>query len=239
MSIIAEPEVTLIAHTQLFDPETTVEPIMALDEDATDAESLAEYAGRECYKSWSKPNPATRRNKDYLWSTVVEKAHGSIAEHATATVKITGMSRSCLAEMTRHRHLSFSVQSQRFVDSSVCRLVMPPALEGNERAEDEVVKHFNRSVQLYEELVAALQGEGLGRKQAREAARSVLPNCTETALIVTGNLRAWMQFCERRTAPDADQEIQNIATLILYELERVSPTLFGPMLDEIEAKEAQ
>lgn len=227
-------EATLVAHTQLENFGERILEDMTIQEEPTDAETLIEYAGRGCYLSYDRPNTQTRNNEDYLRRTVFEQQHGSIIEHATATLRLTGVSRAFLAEITRHRHLSFSVESQRFVNTANNQPVIPPAIQGNEQAEQKLRDHYNQAVELYETLTAELQDQGYGRKQAREAARAVLPNMTSTSMVVSGNLRAWLHFCERRTAPDADAEMQLVATHILYELEKVSPTLFGPLLDELE-----
>ena len=106
-----------------------------------------------------------------------------------------------LLELERHRHLSFSVISQRFVDSSTAALVCPPALEAHKHdmveiepgGFAEVDELLNESEEImstmYKVLVKFLQDKGYGRKQAREAARAVLPGGIETEFVVTGNLR--------------------------------------------------
>ena len=83
------------------------------------------------------------------------------------------------------------------------------------------------AIATYAGLVEELQEvEGLPRKQAREAARAVLPNMIETRIVVTGNLRAWHEVIERRTAPDADAEFQQVAGLIRDELQKLAPEVF-------------
>ena len=67
---------------------------------------------------------------------------------------------------------------------------------------------------------------GLPRKQAREAARAVLPNMVETRIVVTGNLRAWHEVIARRTAPDADAEFQEVAGMIREQLQQIAPEVF-------------
>lgn len=239
--------VTLVAHTVLaphpidHDTVTAVEDWMELDPYATDAESLIEFAGRNCYQSFGKPNPATEENVDYLTSTIFEKAHGSIAEHASATVYLTGVSRAFLTELTRHRHLSFSVLSQRFVNESESQRVLPPAildyislrengvdlLEVLGKAEDAIGEAYDEiSTRLQEDFLEQGLDKFPARKQANEAARAILPNYTETRMVVTGNLRTWHEVLERRTAPDADAEMQQVCNDIWYVLNQVSPTLF-------------
>ena len=118
MTTIVEPRVELIAHTTLAcnGRSPVIEGHMGLDPDAGDAQQLVEFAGRACYQSFAKPNPATARNADYIARTLHGQKHFSIAEHATATFYITGVSRALTHELIRHRHLSYSQLSQRFVD---------------------------------------------------------------------------------------------------------------------------
>ena len=224
MTTIAEPRVELIAHTAIV-PDA-IEQRMEIQEGSTDAETLTVYAGRSCYESWSRPNEKTREDKDYLQRTLFEQGHFSILEHASATFYLTGVSRALLAEITRHRHLSFSVLSQRFVDESEANIVIPPAARGSEKLMWEFEDAAAGARHSYRELVEALSDSGLTRKQAREAARAVLPNMVETRIVVTGNLRAWHEVIARRTAPDADAEFQQVANLIRNERQRLAPEVF-------------
>lgn len=237
---IVEPNVTLIASTFI---RPDVERFMSLDSECSDAEALTEFAGRACYQSFGKPNPATARNADYLKRTLFEQGHWSIAEHASATLYFEGVSRAFTHELIRHRHLSYSQLSQRFVDESKANIVLPPAIRESEvdivcQSEGsygdllglpaESVEWWSKlSLFNYKKLVDALTSEGLPRKQAREAARGVLPNMTETRIVVTGNLRAWHEVIERRTAPDADAEMQKVMGMARDVLEPVAPAIFG------------
>lgn len=244
MYAFADPRVELIAHTTLAcnGRSPAIEKYMSLDPDAGDMQQLIEFAGRACYQSFHKPNPKTAKNADYIARTLHEQKHWSIAEHATATFYITGVSRALTHELIRHRHLSYSQLSQRFVDESEANIVIPPAAD---KSQAEVVYeteefwddltgklsvamwHWWMDASLhYETVVDALTGEGLSRKQAREAARAVLPNMVETRIVVTGNLRAWYEVIERRTAPDADAEFQQVAGLIRDELKKLAPEVF-------------
>ena len=228
--MIVEPQVKLIAHT-VIDPDAISE-LMEIQPESTDAETLVTFAGRSCYESWHRPTEKTRKDADYIERTIFVQEHGSILEHATATLHITGMSRACLLELERHRLLSFSVRSQRFVDESGANIVLPPAYRN---AQPETALH--RAAELlegiaqdldshYEGLVAEAELDGHKRKQAREAARAILPNMTETKVIVTANLRAWLEVIERRTAPDADAEIQEVMGMAREALRPLAPTIF-------------
>src|SRR5690606_13467825 len=113
-----EVKVTLIANTELVSSVVSpyaIEEWMDLDFESMDAEDLIEFAGRSCFQSFNKPNPATRANKDYI-ANIIAQGHHSVLEHASATFYIEGVSRALTHELIRHRHLSFSELSQRFVN---------------------------------------------------------------------------------------------------------------------------
>ena len=224
MTAIVEPRVELIAHTAIV-PDA-IEQRMEIQEGSTDAETLTVYAGRSCYESWSRPNEKTRRDEDYLRRTLFEQGHFSILEHASATFYLTGVSRALTHELVRHRHLSYSQLSQRFVDESDANIVIPPAARGSEKLTWEFENAAAGARHSYQELVEALLDSGLTRKQAREAARAVLPNMVETRIVVTGNMRAWHEVITRRTAPDADAEFQEVAGMIREQLQQIAPEVF-------------
>lgn len=231
-------KISLVAHTQVA--AEMEEIFLPLDGDnPTGAELLSEFAGRACYQSWDRPNPATRTNADYL-ANILKQQHYSVLEHASFTVYVEGVSRALLTELTRHRHLSFSVLSQRFVNESDADYVVPPALidhwdslvvldaetDVTAKARDVLAAAWDESVGRYKGLVDALEARGLSRKQAREAARAVLPNMTETKIVVTGNHRAWREVIAKRNSPHADAEIQEFAREILSLARVIAPALY-------------
>lgn len=223
--MIVKPKVTLLAHTQIN--REAIEQHMKIQGGSTDAETLVTFAGRACYQSFHRPSKATFHDPDYLRRTLFEQFHWSIAEHATATLYFTGVSRALTHELIRHRHLSYSQLSQRFVDEGEANAVMPPIIVGTGFTQEAVEAQMESTVSVYEALYLTLRNAGHPRKQAREAARAVLPNMTETRIVVTGNLRAWHEVIERRTQPDADAEIQEVMHMAKAELATVSPVLFG------------
>ena len=236
---IVTPKIELIASTTLtntVEGGPKIEDWMSLNPDTTDAESLVEHAGRGCYESWHRPNDATAKTSDYINRTAFEMQHGSILEHASATFRFSGVSRAWLCEMERHRHLSWSVVSQRYVDANTFGVVMPPAL----RAGDDVVgrgiwkSEVDASFETYDGWCADLALQGFPRKQAREAARSVLPNATEVRGVVTGNLRAWSTILPLRAHPSADREMQEVSMLILDALDPVAPTITNHIRQQIK-----
>lgn len=236
---IVTPKIELVASTQLTNAQTggtVIEELMNLDPSATDGESLVEFAGRGCYESWQKPNPKTAHNPDYIRRTAFDMQHGSILEHASVTLRFSGVSRACLMELERHRHLSWSVVSQRYVDANTFGVVMPPAIRDGDDVAGRGIweSEVDASFQVYDGWCADLALQGFPRKQAREAARSVLPNCTEVRGVVTGNLRAWSTILPLRAHPSADAEMQEVAMLILDAIHPVAPTIANHIRQQIK-----
>lgn len=224
MPNIVEPKVTLLAHTTIT-PQA--KEIMSRQRGTTDAEHLTVLAGRVCYQSMHRPNKKTAKDADYINRTLFEQKHWSIAEHATATVYIEGVSRAFTHELIRHRHLSYSQLSQRFVNESNANIVIPPAMREKGMLVRRATAQAGATNRAYVELADLLETVfRLPRKQAREAARAVLPNMVETKIVVTGNLRAWHEVIERRTAPDADAEMREVMGLVKDQLHTVAPNLF-------------
>ncbi|MER0117819.1 FAD-dependent thymidylate synthase [Corynebacterium sp. KPL2636] len=223
MTNIVEPRVTLLAHTKIN--EEAVNEWMDIQDTSTDAETLLTMAGRNCYRSFHRPNETTYNDADYLNRTLRTQGHWSVAEHATATLYFTGVSRAFLTELTRHRHLSFSVESQRFINANDANIVLPPAVrELDKEQQDWFLILAEESIEDYKAIQAAL--DHLPKKQRNEAARGLLPNCVETRMVVTGNLRAWSEVIDRRTAEDAEAEMQEVMELARQQLNTVSPVLF-------------
>lgn len=223
MTNIVTPQVHLLAHTKI--DEKAISEWMSIQDASTDAETLLTMAGRNCYRSFHRPNEATYNDADYLRRTLGDQGHWSIAEHASATLYFTGVSRAFLTELTRHRHLSFSVESQRFINANNANIVMPPAVrDAEERAQAELLWGAGQGIRSYELIQDALNH--LPKKQRNEAARALLPNAVETRMVVTGNLRAWHEVIQRRTQPDADAEIQEVMRLAREALHTVSPVIF-------------
>ncbi|APC43197.1 ThyX-like thymidylate synthase [Mycobacterium phage Jaan] len=194
-----------------------------------DADELAEFAGRNCYRSFHRPNPATAENEDYL-AHILEVGHESVLEHASATFYIEA-SRSVLTELERHRHLSFSVVSQRYVDASKLGVHWPPALQAlpeldRAYAEDTLMHFKEKSDLAYDSLVLIFTSNGLPRKQAREAARAVLPNMTNSPMVVTGNHRTWRYVIKARWHEAADAEIRELAGELLAQLRELAPSTY-------------
>jgi thymidylate synthase (FAD) len=216
-------KVTCIAETHL--KVHKLDDIMPSEYDVTSSDELAEFAGRACYQSFSKPNPARRDNVDYM-KHILGSGHESVLEHASATFYVEGVSRALTHELIRHRHLSYSELSQRFINMEDAMAVEPPAWRKHADSEYMLGDVMDQSKQAYEIMVESLQDKGLTRKEIREAARCVLPSMTETKIVVTGNMRAWRDMLRKRYSVHADAEIREFASEILNQLRTIAPNSF-------------
>ena len=225
-------KVQAIAWTH-FEPPVDV----PWETDADGGEALAEFAGRACYQSWKKPNPSTATNAGYL-RHILEVGHLSVLEHGSVTFYICGVSRSLTHELIRHRHFSYSQLSQRYVPEKDAAMVEPDVIAGDPELHAKFVAASDAAVHAYTELLEGLEKKfaatglesahaTLIKKQARQAARAVLPNATETRIVVTGNYRAWRHFVAMRASEHADIEIRQLAVACLRELQRVAPNAFA------------
>jgi thymidylate synthase (FAD) len=220
-------KVDILAHTTMREDvmrEAYAYDAFNGDDDVRYGDALGEAAGRLCYKSFRRPNPATASNDGYMLN-ILRQGHYSVLEHSSASFLVRDVSRALLAELSRHRHLSFSVVSQRYVNYADTAPVVPPAARDTE-AEHLVRVAYEESLETYTELVERLTAAGFKRKQAREAARSVLPNAAPVDMVVTGNLRAWRDVLGKRWHVAADAEIQEFAGLVLGHLRSIAPNSF-------------
>ena len=234
---ICKPKVYLIGRQHVADAELArflADEGLVFSTDAPAAsEALAEIAGRVCYMSFGQ---GRKSNREYIENILTSK-HGSVLEHAVWCLLITGVSRALTHELVRHRAgFGYSQLSQRYVDESEARYVVPPLYQANpelrakwqqtieslRRAYDELAQATAQYVQQKHPEMPARDR----RKWARQAARSVLPNATETKIFVTGNARAWRHFLELRGSMHADTEIRLLAVEVYRTLKKESPNIF-------------
>ncbi len=240
--IFFQPRVTVVSRPSFAEPEHL--PVAWLGE-STDGERLAEFAGRLCYMS--QKNPANRVTREYL-ENIKKQGHGSVLEHANYSLLLEGVSRSLTHELVRHRAgFAYSQLSQRYVDESDANFVMPPAIIGDEALEAAWTAQVDAAQKSYVALVEQLMTRYAWvsdkvhrRKMAREAARGVLPNSTETKIVVTGNARAWRTMLELRSGEGAEFEIRRCAIIIIRILQAEAPAFFSdfevyPAADRAEA----
>lgn len=240
--IFLEPRVTVLSRPAFAEPDHL--PVQWLGE-STDGERLAEFAGRLCYMS--QKNPAHRNTREYL-ENIKKQGHGSVLEHANYSLLLEGVSRSLTHELVRHRAgFAYSQLSQRYVDESQADFVMPPAIIGDEALEKSWTEQVDAAQKSYVALVEQLMSRYAWvpdkvhrRKMAREAARGVLPNSTETKIVVTANARGWRTMLELRSSEGAEFEIRRCAIMILRTLQKEAPAFFSdfeiyPAADRVEA----
>lgn len=188
---------------------------------------LVEAAARACYWSYNRG----RGHADHI-ANLREQGHTSTFEHVSWTFAIAGVSRSLTHELVRHRvGVAISQMSQRYCGPEVVRFVCPPAIY---EADDPVlysewVDSCGRAMDAYTEMLARIREEmpEAKRKQVYEAARSVLPNCTETRLFWTLNGQALRHVLEKRGSPGADAEFRRLATQIARIVKAEAPQLFA------------
>jgi len=229
MELFYEPKISLLARPHFTEPSHL--PVQWLG-DGTDGERLAEFAGRLCYMS--QANPAKRPTREYL-DNIKKQGHGSVLEHANYSLLLEGVSRSLTHELVRHRAgFAYSQLSQRYVDESKAAFVVPPAILGEEKLEAAWKKQVEEAQASYIALVEQLMERYSWvadrvhrRKMAREAARAVLPNATETKIVVTGNARAWRTMLELRCGEGAEMEIRRMAVAVLRLMQREAPAFFS------------
>lgn len=219
-------KVTLIAYTP--NPEYTVANAAKLCYSPSSIETVREGLDDEKVASFV--------------DMLSEIGHESPIEHASFTFGIEGVSRSLLAQITRHRIASFSVQSQRYVKEKQFSYVIPPEISDNEKASEIFIKAMQRDQEDYDTITAILKekyikefiqsgkdektANRLAEKKAIEDARFVLPNACETKMILTMNARSLMNFFRHRCCNRAQWEIRDVANQMLSLVSKAAPHLF-------------
>ena len=233
LKIVRDPKVYLVGRQMVSEGELqrflNDEGVSWSTDTEVGAERLAEMAGRVCYMSYGK---GRKTNNEFL-QHIIEVGHGSVLEHSVFSFLITGVSRSFTHELIRHRHFSYSQLSQRYVDESDSDFVEPDVIAADPDLHAIWVEGVEATRAAYDKLVHGLESKftdvpekTLRRKLARQAARSILPNATETKIFVTGNARAMRHFVELRGSEHADVEIRKVAVEMLRILMREAPNEF-------------
>ena len=208
-------------------------------------EKVVSAAAKMCYSDAGAEallDGMTDEAADRFLHMLSELGHESPIEHASFTFAIEGVSRSLLAQITRHRLASFSVQSQRYVRKDAFEYIVPPEIAKNEEAlslyrdtMDLLQQRYDRLTEiLSEQRRAEFESQGLSQKQAAqktekaaiEDARYVLPNACETKMIMTMNTRSLLNFFFLRCCNRAQWEIRELAWQMLALCRRAAPALF-------------
>lgn len=166
-------------------------------------------------KLWVKA--PTVSSKEKLVLNVLKAGHFSIGEHCVFTFAIAGISRSCLAQLTRHRiGCSYSVQSQRYVDTRDAAVIMPPSVqEAINNGNAKVMDDWNQTIKTIQTVVQNLKEAGI----KQEDARFLLPNAASTNLVMTVNLRSLYDLWQKRVVTKGAQwEIRNLVQQMVKEV---------------------
>lgn len=203
-----------------------VTPKVNLIRYTTDPEATVALAAKLCYSDKEMcdltDNIMAKDNSAFI-GRLMDMGHLSPTEHASFTFSIEGVSRSFLAQVTRHRIASFSVRSQRYVSEDSFNYVVPPAIEElGAAAVARYVGQMDTIMGWYRDWQSAL---GRGEK-SNEDARFILPNACETKMIMTMNARELMHFFELRCCNRAQWEIRSVAWKMMKEALKVAPNLF-------------
>jgi thymidylate synthase (FAD) len=236
-------KVTLIARTGFIEIPESVEgtpfgEFFYSDRNAlmSDSDTLSHFAGRSCYQAWKMEHEKTANNMGYL-ENILSQGHESVLEHGSATFYIEGVSRNLTHELIRHRHLSYSELSQRFVNMENANYVVPPAVRPHldfdtatgiiplDEADPETLAE-------YQVVVEQLMEVGKSRKQAREAARYYLRSGMETRIVLSGNHRAFRDMLKKRYSTHADAEICELAGILLEKLRELAPGIYQDFPNE-------
>lgn len=200
-----------------------VPPSIAIEAITPGAARLIERAGRTCYKSEERSGADTAAA---FIAGLVKREHLSVLEHASVTFRII-CDRGVSHELVRHRIASFSQKSTRYCNYSKAAfrseitVIEPPDLP--EQARYAWLNACQVAEAAYFEMLSA--------GCAPQIARSVLPTCLETEVVMTANFREWLHFLELRTAPAAHPQMREIATKIQHALQIACPEVFGQRVE--------
>ena len=180
------------------------------------AEKLIEAAGRTSYMSFDKQGKDSEKR---FIRMLVKSGHHSVLEHAYATFRISGASRSFTHQLVRHRLCSFIQQSQRYVDESKFNYIEPDSIKNNPKAHSIFTDFMSKAKETYVKLN--------GLKIKKEDARYVLPNAVESQIVVGANFREWRNIIDLRGKAQAQWEIRRVAIEIFRILKNHAPNVFG------------
>lgn len=193
-----------------------------------DPEFVCAIAARNCYSADSFHDIADlvmKSDQSRFLRGVIASGHHSVLEHVSFTFTIEGVSRALLAQITRHRIASFSVQSQRYVSMEEgFDYVIPPRIRA---LGDAAVSEFNAQMaQMHAWYVGWQQKLGFG-ESANEDARFVLPNACTTQIVMTMNARELLHFFSLRCCNRAQWEIRAVADQMLRLCYDAAPAIFA------------
>ena len=207
-------------------PKTTLKTVLLMA--TPDPELIVSMGAKLCYsKADIEQLQKTAKSAEFI-DRLTQMGHLSPIEHASFSFGVEGVSRALLAQITRHRLASFSVQSQRYVNQSAKKgefsYIIPPSIEALGSEAVEKYEHQMQTMQKwYDEWGTALGASG---EKSNEDARFVLPNACETKMIITMNARELLHFFSLRCCNRAQWEIRELAWQMLALVMEAAPGLF-------------
>lgn len=221
---IIKPSVKLEAVTQIIKENGSYG-------EGNNTSEIIEKAGRTCYKS---ENKITVDSANKFCEMIQTRNHMSVLEHCSATFRII-TSRDILQEIVRHRIASYSVESSRYCcyspDKKGMQFILPYWVSEEDVKNWDSPKttllnkgslEFLLTCKVAEQNYNFLIEEGFTPQQAR----SILPGCLKTEIVMTANFREWLHFLELRTSNAAHPDMQIIAKMIGNELYKINPIIF-------------
>ncbi|AMG59513.1 FAD-dependent thymidylate synthase [Pantoea vagans] len=201
---------------------------------STSAEELVEASGRLCYMSFGRMIQSPRDNSQYILN-LINQGHESVLEHINWTFLLTGVSRAFTHQLVRHRvGFAYSQLSQQYHDESDAEFVVPPEVAGDEELFLAWKTHVESCVSFYKKSINNIfekdKNFNLSKKEKlralRTASRSILPNSTETKIIVTANARAIRHFLKMRGSIEGDHEMRMVSEKIYNIVSLDAPAVF-------------
>lgn len=208
----AKLKVILLRHTP--NPEETVAMAAKLCYSPSDIESL-------------KGKIEAKDQKAFV-EKLMKMGHMSPIEHASFTFAVEGISRACSHQLVRHRLASYSQQSQRYVSEEAgFDYVIPPVIKEDKELRKYFADFMAEAQRSYNHIVKRLNEKGVKGEAANQDARFVLPNASETKIIVTMNARELLHFFRQRCCNRAQWEIRHMAEQMLQLAKKESPVIFS------------
>ena len=202
--------------------------------------SLIYAACRQCYSASFAGDIFEKEiddeEKERFIKKVVESGHESPLEHVKFTFAIEGVSRALTHQLVRHRIASYSQQSQRYVKEENFEYVIPPSIKQDEELRKEFVRIMKETQASYNKVLKKLKEKGITGEKANQDARYILPQATETKIVVTMNCRELLHFFEQRCCMRAQWEIRNLANEMLKICKSHLPAVFssaGPKCERL------
>lgn len=206
--------------------------LLTITEHAVD---IVYAACRQCYSTGFaaqifseslKGEPSLAEKEEFI-RKIVESGHESPLEHISLTFAIKGISRSCSLQLVRHRIASYSQQSQRYVSMEDFGFVIPPTINDDVELKRLFINSMEDIQKKYNVVVKALNDKGITGEKARQDARFILPEASETKIVLTMNARELLHFFSQRCCARAQWEIRRMANKMLEIAKQNLPSIFG------------